>query len=442
MKRFLHWVFAVALLSTVFQTSKAQYASGTSAGNIDVSLYEMDLLSGSKIVDQGIMVVLSENAPDHYQAPKIPRFAIIGKDKQFYLGIGGYVRGTVSFDFGNPIDDPSYFKTSQIRKVAPGNGGKTQISMGTTNIFFNFVSLPGSKNQIGAYVDFNFDKDKYGLDLRHAYLSWRSFMAGYNYTLFSDQQCVPTTVDFEGAPSLASVKTSMIAWTMNSDRWSAGAAIESPIYSVTESSTAQLVNQRAPSIPLFFKFKWSDNSYTRLSGIARGIQYRNLLKEKNKTHLGFGVQISGIWSIFDMVDIYYQGIYGKGIADYVQDLNDMNLDIVPDMDNLGKLKTTEQFGFMGGVRINYSHRLFSNHMFSQVRSFVDRYNNSTAYGTGTDEIMPWGDQYKYGQYLCNNVFYTIGQFQVGLEYIWGARKNMGGTFAHDNRLQFVAQINF
>jgi hypothetical protein len=442
MKRFLQWVPAVVLLCASVPTAYAQYASATTSDGVDIGVAELDLVAGGKVVDRGILVVLAENAPVHYQAPKIPRFAIIGKEKQFYLGLGGYVRGTVSVDFGNPIDNPSYFTTADIAPVSAGNGAKTQVSMGTSNLFFNFVSLPGHKEQVGAYIDFNFDKEGYDLDLRHAYLTWRNFRAGYSYTLFSDQRCIPQTIDFEGAPSLATVRTSMFAWTWTGKKWRAGAAIESPIYSVTESSTAILVNQRIPSIPLYVAYQWTQRHYTRLAAIARSIQYRNLESGKNKERFGYGVQLSGVWGLTERLNLYYQAIYGDGIADYVQDLNDMNLDLVPDLKNGGKLKGTQQFGFMGGVRLNWTKRIQSNHLFSQVRSYVDHYDNATAVGSTSEARLPWDDQYKYGQYLCNNVFYSIGQLQVGVEYLWGARKNMGGAFAHDNRLQVMAQINF
>lgn len=451
MKRILHWVLTSVLLSsTVFTITNAQ----NNNGSVDLSLYEVDLVSGGKVIDRGIIGILSENAPTHYQAGKLPRFAIIGKEKQFYLGIGGYVRGTVSFDWGNPVDNANYFVTSKISRPDlngdgisdAGNGGKTQISMGTTNLFFNFVALPGTENQIGAYIDFNFDKDHYGLDLKHAYMTWRGFMAGYNYSIFADQQCIPMTVDFQGAPSLTTVKTSMLAWTTQINHFSMGIAIESPIYSVTEGEHAKLVNQRMPSVPLFVKYSWSDRSHTRLSAIMRNIQYRNLLTNKNKDRFGYGVQLSGVLNVLDMLDFYYQGVWGDGIADYIQDLNGMNLDMTPDPKHVGKLKGTQQLGFMGGFRINYSRNLFSNHMFSQVRSFAKNYKDMTGYrltdGSTMLSEIPWGDQYKYAQYLCNNIFYSYGQLQLGLEYIWGARKNMGGEFRHDNRLQFMAQINF
>ena len=456
MKRILmRMAIAVILLSSTFTIAQAQYSSGNSPdGEIDLSLYEIDLVSGGKVIDRGIIGILSENAPSHYQAGKLPRFAIMGREKQFYLGIGGYVRGTVAFDWGNPINNPNYFITSNIKRPDingdgtsdAGNGGKTQISMGTTNLFFNFVAMPGSENQIGAYIDFNFDKAQYGLDLKHAYMTWRGFMAGYNYSIFADQQCIPTTVDFEGAPSLATVRTSMLSWSARLYNMSMGIAIESPIFSITEGEHARLVNQRMPSIPLYIKYAWSDKSHTRVSAIMRNIQYRNMLTSKNKDRFGWGVQLSGVWNVLDMVNLYYQGVYGDGVADYIQDLSGMHLDMVPDPHHEGKLKGTQQLGYMGGIRINYSKNLFSNHMYSQVRNYAKNYKDMNGYAlnsnTATSESLEWGDQYKYGQYLCNNIFYTYGQLQLGLEHIWGARKNMGGEFRHDNRIQFMAQINF
>lgn len=443
MKKFPIRLTVTTLAAVAATCTHARGTVAAADGDTDVNVIEMDLLAGGKILDEAILVILEENAPAHYQAPKLPRFAIIGKDRRYYLGIGGYVRGTVSFDFGNPIDNPTYFTTSHIRPVAKGNGAKTQVSMGTTNIFFNFVSLPGQKNQVGAYIDFNFDKDQYGLDLRHAYLTWRGFSAGYNYTLLADQQCAPATIDFEGAPSLPLVKTGQISWSGNAGHWGYGVGLEAPIYSITESASAQLVNQRMPSLPAYIRYRWGDSGYTRLAVIARGIQYRNLVRDKNRSRFGYGVQLSGTWEPLPaFARLYWQGIYGTGIADYIQDLNGMNLDLVPDKSAEGRLATTQQFGFMGGLRLRYNSRFSSNHTFSQVRTYADRYTAPTAHGDDSSDLLPWRSQYKYGQYLCNNVFYAIGQFQLGFEYIWGARKDMGGAFTHDNRLQLMAQLNF
>ena len=42
--------------------------------------------------DTVVLKVLEENAPKYFNAPGMPRFSVIGKDQEFYLGIGGFPR--------------------------------------------------------------------------------------------------------------------------------------------------------------------------------------------------------------------------------------------------------------------------------------------------------------------------------------------------------------
>ena len=39
--------------------------------------------------DTIVLKVLEENAPKYFNAPGMPRFSVIGKEREFYLGIGG-----------------------------------------------------------------------------------------------------------------------------------------------------------------------------------------------------------------------------------------------------------------------------------------------------------------------------------------------------------------
>ena len=86
-------------------------------GNAFQQFPEEYKIVGNANNDTLIVKVLYENAPNYFGAPDMPRFAIIGKERKFYLGIGGYIKASVSYDFGNPIayiyattsiDNPSY----------------------------------------------------------------------------------------------------------------------------------------------------------------------------------------------------------------------------------------------------------------------------------------------------------------------------------------------
>ena len=59
-----------------------------------------------------IINIFLENSPRRFLDPGAPRFAVEGKDKKYYFGIGGFVKGTAAYDFGNPIESPVYFSPS------------------------------------------------------------------------------------------------------------------------------------------------------------------------------------------------------------------------------------------------------------------------------------------------------------------------------------------
>ena len=139
---------------------------------------------------------LLANAPTEFGS-SVPRFAVIGKDRSFYIGIGGHVKATVGYDFGNPMHNPNEFITSAISTSSRrGDGGLVQFSAQQSSLFLNFVGLPGSDNQIGAFIGANLLGEDYAPALQYAYIKYRGFKAGYDKTLFADPASTPPTVDY------------------------------------------------------------------------------------------------------------------------------------------------------------------------------------------------------------------------------------------------------
>ena len=114
---------------------------------------EVKVIFNAGTPDQKVYDAIIEKAPKRFNEPGAPRFAIVGKENRFYLGLGGFIKGVGVFDFGNPIDNANDFTTADIPFDTPrGSGGKLQGSLGQSKIFINFVALPGSDNKVGAYI--------------------------------------------------------------------------------------------------------------------------------------------------------------------------------------------------------------------------------------------------------------------------------------------------
>lgn len=382
-----------------------------------------------------IFNVMKENAPQREKLNDVPRFTLVGKDSKFYLGIGANLKFVGDYDWGNPIDDANNFSPVKIpMTVAPGNGGKTQFSVGQSNFYLNFVGLPGTANQIGVYLDINFmgANDK-AVALHHAYLKYRGITAGYVVSTFTDNAAEPTSIDFAGPNSITFDRHPNISYTQKFGKnklWTAALGVDMPDKaSFTMSSTTAKVSQRMPDIPIYIQRSWADGKgWLRASAIFRDLYYRDMVTNSNTGQLGWGVKISGKTPIYGGLSAYYQGVYGKGVAGYINDISALGLDLVPNLDKAGRLETVGAWGAYGTLRYDFSPKVYMNFTYSQVRAYAD--HNAVS-----------GDTYKYGQYLTSNLFWNVNKFtQVGVEYLWGKRANIDGTKAHDNRIMLMLQV--
>lgn len=381
--------------------------------------------------------IFVENSPRSFHIPGAPRFAIMGSKGKFYLGIGGTAKATVSYDWGNPIENATSFSVTGIPDATrPGDGGLTQFSAQTSQLFVNFVALPSSKNQIGVYFNAKFNGEHYGLKVHHAYVKFRGILAGYNHSIFTDGSAAPATIDDQGPAGYTCVTNGVVDYIRQiTPRFSVAAGLEKPLMSATTSDLTYVVNQRVPDIPFYIQYSWSKSKgWLRLSGIIRNLQYRDLVKDKNTDVVGWGVKLSGSTPVTPLFTAYYQAAYGKGIASYFQDLSGMNLDLMPDAGIPGKLSPTEAWGGYAALQCNISPKVFATVAYGHLRTYAD--NDASA------------ARFHYGQTASANVFWRITpEVTAAMEYIYGRKVSAtsdGGSLQsrHDNRIQAMLQVSF
>ncbi|MDE7159726.1 MAG: porin [Muribaculaceae bacterium] len=382
------------------------------------------------------------NAPAEFYIPGKRHLTVHSNDNRFHLTIGGYAKLTAGVDFGSPIDNSNEFIVSAIpMHLAPGNGAQFNISAMQSHLYFNFVAMPGEVNQIGVFIGANF-LSNYNPSLQFAYMKFRGFEAGYDYSLFSDPGAGVPTIDYEGPNAFTALPTVVAGYSHTlgkNRRWSVGGGIEAPAYSVTPGNDAAAVTQRVPDIPVWARYSWNrGDSWVRLSAVVRNLIYHDGVSRKNVDKVGWGVQLSGKSTVAPNLTAYWQGVYGNGIASKMQDLSGLGLDMTPDSGLPGgEMNLVPAWGAYMGLQYDFSRSVYCSMTYSHIRTYADRYNHVVDGGTA------WADQYRYGQYAVANVFWNITPvIQTGVEYIYGRRVNYGGDQAHDNRLQCMVQLNF
>ena len=387
--------------------------------------------------DTIVLKVLEENAPKYFNAPGMPRFSVIGNQREFYLGVGGYIRGSMSFDWGNPIESPIYFIPNAIPMGdTPGNSSLFQMSAASSNMFFNFVALPHTENKVGAYIDFGFAEGlgDYGFSLKAAYLTYRNLVVGYTTSLFTDGQAAAQTIDQQGPNAMTFLFNTVIDYQQQIGKhWKIGAGLEMPSVNATYGAKNMAVSQRMPDIPLYVQFSWKEGKgWIRLSGLFRDMQYYNMASGTTSSQAGMAVKLSSVGPLSKRLTLYSQSVFGTGIGSYVQDLQGLGLDLVPVDGASGRMRPVEVVGSYLGLQYQISDVLSTSATFSEVKCFMpDGYEDMN------------GETYKEAAYfVCNLIYQVSPVLTTGIEYLWGSRKDRNEQMHHNNRLQASLRVNF
>ncbi len=375
---------------------------------------------------------LKENAPSAPNDNGLPRFAIVGKDHKYYIGIGAQFLGEAVYDFGDNMPSTLLFTPSSITPATPGNKGSLGFAWQSSSIYVNALALPGTKNQVGVFFKANFLGNGNAFNCFHFYAKYRGLTAGYTTSLFADGAAEPMTIDFEGPNGYPFTTLFTAYWTQNFTKNFSGAiGVEAPTTSITTGDKTATVNQRIPAIPLYLQYAWDEgNSHLRLSGLIRPMQYRNLAAGENKTLVGLGVQLSGMTKVVGPLSFSYNAAYGRGIGNYLQDDNGLGLDAVA-TSNPGDMKMVKSLGVTAGLNCAFTPKLSSNLVYSHLTNWLPSH------------AQVEGSQYRYGDYVAANVIYNINNFvSAGIEYDYGLRKSFDATTLHTNRLQVQFGVTF
>lgn len=375
---------------------------------------------------------LKQNAPQAPSDNGLPRFTIVGKDHQYYIAIGGQFLGEAVVDFGDNMSSPVLFTPSSITASTPGNRSSLGFGWQTSSVYLNVVAMPGTDNQVGLFFKGNFMGNGNSFNCFHFYAKYRGLLAGYTTSLFTDAAAEPMTIDFEGPNGYPFINLFTASWTQNiTENFSGAIGIEEPTASFTTGMLATAVNQRIPAIPFYLQYAWGGgNSHVRLSGLIRPMQYRDERASENKILTGVGVQLSGMTKIVGALSGSFNGVYGQGIATYLQDDNGLGLDAVP-VNDPGKMGMVKSLGVTAGLNYVFCPRLSANLVYSHLTNWLP------------DRAGKEGSQYRYGDYAAANLIYTVNRFvSAGIEYDYGHRKSFDGEGLHTNRLQLQLAVTF
>lgn len=367
----------------------------------------------------------------YFRNSKTATFNFMAPNGRFYLGIGGYVNYMASYDFGGIVDDPDFGPYNIPVPQTGYNKSQFRSNAWNSTLDFRVVQRVG-KHAIVGYINAQYVGvvNSGNFALQEGWLSYRGVLVGYNFSTFDDVAAQPPTVNADGMNAMSNVQNSMVRFTHPiGKRWKWALAIEQPLFSQQDVPAGEeALLQRMPDIPAYVQYtSGNGNSYLRLSGIVRNLAYRDFDRQQNKSLFAWGTQLSGVYMPNNSLQFYYQLAGGRGIGEYLQDLNGNGYDLRPLPG--GKLGTLPVWGGYLTMQYNINAQVFCTLGYSQVRVYADGRLPDAAY-----RLAYMGTANVFWNFLPNA--------QVALEYDFGRRVDQDWQGSNANRIYVMAQYNF
>lgn len=381
-----------------------------------------------------IMKAMYEANGRHFQDPRAPRFLFLDRKGRVALGIGGYVKGTMSVDMGGIANSPDFITAAIPTPPQPDMRNQFRMDASTSRLFFKLVGRNKVVGEFTVYIESDFRGTSagfYGMRLRQAYIQLWRFRVGRTWSTFCDVIAAPPTIDFQGpSGSVLAMNTVLQYIQPMGKNWEMVMAVETPSATYTTlPHYCDAISQRVPDIPSYIQFKWDNGqSHIRLSNLLRMLSYRNLVSDKNQFSICWATQLSSVIRASQHFTLYLQGAYGRGYGDYLNDLSGYGYDLIPGEHN-GTMVAPYAWGLVGGVQYTIRPGLFVSAAYSQCRLYDEPSLSATAY--------------RYAQYVVANAFYSpFPNCQIGIEYLYGNRHNYNNISGSAHRINTMIQYNF
>ena len=350
---------------------------------------------------------------------------IVTPDGNMQLRILGSVRYLVVFD-NNVLNSKNGFNTIEI--PTPGiNQNLPNFYNGLDQTRLGFeVTRKTDHGNVFIRLETDFAGSN-GFRIRHAYGQIRGFLLGQTWSLFSHINALPSIVDSNGPTGAVVARTPQIRYAVpelvEQINFAFGLEYFPPDLDIPDSiglETFQLLPDF--TVRLDRSFDWGNAQLSGILPVLSGSYNNNL-----ELVTGWGISASCIVNSWQKGKWYFQGVGGKAISRYFDDLQGNGFDIVLPPEGSYLLPFT--YGYYATYEHNWTQKVYSNITYGSV--VIDKKN-----------FEP-NDVFHKGHTFRINTFWDITDgAKAGGEVIWGRRFNMDNAKGNATRINFLFYYDF
>lgn len=362
-------------------------------------------------------------------------------------GMSGTTAGGTTYSFGGyvQLDAIHDMKGDQGRAVdmtaLPLNGSAaasrkntTTFSARTSRLNFKTVT-PVDGAVVKTRIEFDFATSE-GSEtftnsarprLRHAYGEVGGLLAGQTWSTFMDVDSLPETLEFAGPSGEVFIRQPLVRYTMaTGDKSNLAVAIENPQADARDDAGTVTAMDRGPDLTANWTLE-GDFGHVSLRGLYRPLRVEDGSSANQATADGFGVGVSGTLKLGAADTVLYQINYGKGAGRYIQDANPA----AAYKPTPAELSAQKSVGGFVGVQHVWAGSARSTLVYSATSN-----DNEAGFGP-IDELNK-----STSEVHVNLIYSPYKKVDVGIEYIWGERKQEDGQKGEMSRLQGAVKFSF
>jgi hypothetical protein len=297
------------------------------------------------------------------------------------------------------------------------------------------------------------------LRLRFAWAEFGPFLIGQAASLFMDYDVFPNVLDYEGPGGMVLVRQPIAAVRLPiGQKMKFSIGVEQPYSDIQWfENGGWVVNpgsgiigtpgvgrnvQDVPDLTANLRYE-GDYGHFQVAGVLRKLTFQPATGNSAYDAAGYGINFTGTihpWAFLTCTPksgdestplsrsrALYQFAAGRGINRYIQDVNGLGLDAT--------------FDPATGFRAIPSYGWF----IAYEQWWAKKWASNFTYGQDAMELtstMP-GDTYERANYVSANIIWLpVPRMGVGLEYLYGFRKNKDGQRGENSRLQSGFQYKF
>lgn len=346
------------------------------------------------------------------------------------LRFGGFAKFDASYDRGVMLAGSRYFPDLIAVGPSAARKGLTTFSAGQSRFSVN-AQAPTKFGLLRAFIEMDFYGAKDTAHLRHAFGQAGWVTGGYTWSTLMDLSSLPPTVTFTAPSGAIYAPQPLVRVTIPVHKGTDLAmALEGPRdpydVEVKPPPGTDVSLPRFPDFIATFRYAKGTKGHFQLGVVARRV---GVLYGSGATSFvnGGGVLLSGHISPIGKDSFGFGGIVGKGIGNYIAGLATSPAAAAP-----SALNTLQTLRTEGGYA-NYLH-WWNKQFRSTIAYGYVQVRNSV--GQGPTAVKSTQSA------IGNLVWAPLPGFGVGLEYLYGRRKNKNGAVGKDPRIQFGIQFGF